>query len=126
MLWYLVQTAYQRYERWELKKQLKKLGINSIPSENLVDIAETVAKPLIADFRKSVDRETLLLFTHIAYGFTEFSDDEKEVSVAGVIEAMGYDDEDSRERTKKIFYALMRRWVELYPDFLPSEKAPVQ
>lgn len=112
MLWYLVQTAYQRYERWELKKQLNKLGITSVPSEDLADIAENIAKPVIEDYRRTVDRETILLLTHIAYGFVGRSDCEE--SIAHVVETMQHKD------AEEILAALMIRWQERYPEFLPQ------
>ena len=123
MLWYMMQLACQRYQHWDLERQLKKLGIGAMPSLDLEEITETVAKPLFADCRDSEEREYLLLLTHIAYGFAGRPDDEGTESVKGVLAAMGKEDESSKARTKETICQLMKRWQELYPDFLPSNPA---
>jgi len=125
MLWYLMQLTCQRYQHWDLHRQLKKLGINAMPSLDLEEITEEVAKPLFADCRDSEEREFIILLTHIAYGFAGHPDDKAKESMKNVIATMKQDDESTKARTKETMYQLMKRWRELYPDFLPSKSVSV-
>ena len=123
MLWYLMQLTCQRYQHWDLHRQLKKLGIQSMPSVGLEEVAAQVAKPLFADCRDSEEKEFVILLTHIAYGFAARPKHEGMESVKSVIAAMGQVDEAKRASARDAVYQLMERWRELYPGFLPSKDA---
>ena len=125
MLWYLMQLACQRCQHWGLERQLKKLGIKSMPSLGLEEITEVVAKPLFTNYRDSEEREYIILLTHIAYGFAGRPDEEGTESVKCVLATMKQDDERTKARTKEAIHQLMGHWRELYPDFLPSKSVEV-